>query len=114
MKNVITIAVLLLASSISCAEEKLGSVTTVAPWTTYTYTPEGTTSGSYSNTKFSGMGVDEMKVVLEAQEDAHVFIASEGEILTARLQEAVQIVRQNLSSQDNVVDVEIVQWIAGL
>ena len=81
----------------------MSSVLTFSPVITMFVTADGTTKLSKGN----------MKLVLEAQEDASYFVASEGEVRTARLEVALRAFRQD-NPQHQVSDFELAQWILAL
>ncbi|MNL51633.1 hypothetical protein D3C87_1747440 [compost metagenome] len=117
MKKYIAVALLVLSSSISLAQDSSisGSIMTFGPWTTYSYTPNGSTSeGMYSDVELSFTDVNDRKIILRAKEDAGVFVATAGEVETARFIQAVQVVKKNIPAANEAEVLEIAQFIIAI
>ncbi|MGV8959029.1 MAG: DUF2388 domain-containing protein [Stenotrophomonas sp.] len=75
-------------------------------------TSAGSASGASSNSAGSSSGDD--KVVLEARDDAAGFIASEGQIRSARLEAALLQLRQRDRAAQSASDLELARAILAL
>ena len=119
MKALILSALLVLSANSVHAEDNASSMVVgiVIGGTTYAavgaviYVAAITTAGPvFTTLDLSGKG---FKVVVNAQEDASAFVATEGEVRTAALEQAFQVIR-NLIPQGQVSDLELAQAIVAM
>jgi len=88
-----------------CGEE-MGCHVISAP-TTLTFFPVISTSEIF------GVDTGYMKLIMAAREDAAYFVASEGEVRTAKMEEVLQVIRLG-NPQGQASDYEIAQALLGL
>ncbi|MNT05755.1 hypothetical protein D3C72_1403890 [compost metagenome] len=109
------LSVVVTLSGASAFADFASSKMTVYPFTTEVYSiVTGNASTTGFETKVSGMDVDDMKIVLNAQEDADYFVAAGGELKTALLAQAIQVVREKVQGASAASDMEIALFITQL
>ncbi|MNS78076.1 hypothetical protein D3C72_1116780 [compost metagenome] len=118
MKSLIIASLLIMSLNAQANEESSMVVGIIVGGTTYAaggavlFVVGATVAGPiFTTLELSGNG---FKIVIDAKEDAAAFVASEGAIRTAALEQALQIIRNAMPSDVRTSDLQIAEAILAL
>jgi len=118
MKSLIIASLLAMSLNAHANEESSMVVGIIVGGTTYAaagavvFVVGATVAGPiFTTLELSGKG---FKIVADSKEDAAVFVASEGEVRTAALEQALEIIRTALPSDVRSSDLQIAESILAL